>query len=105
MKKHFYLIPLMALLSVITFSACDRGSGQNGKIIRNAVTDQVLYFISGSYPEHDAVQYVTAGGSFRQIAVPEQLRIRQSRFGLLYQLPEDERILFAALALDPGVYR
>ena len=24
---------------VITFSACDRGSGQNGKIIRNAVTD------------------------------------------------------------------
>ena len=39
MKKHFYLIPLMALLSVITFSACDRGSGQNGKIIRNAVTD------------------------------------------------------------------
>ena len=73
--------------------------------IRNAVTDQVLYFISGSYPEHDAVQYVTAGGSFRLIAVPEQLRIRQSRFGLLYQLPEDERILFAALALDPGVYR
>ena len=73
--------------------------------LRSAETDQVLYFISGISPDHDSVQYVTADGKFRQIAVQEQLRVRQSTSGLLYRLPETERILFDALSPDPAVYR
>ena len=73
--------------------------------LRSAETDQVLYFISGKYPDHDSVQYVTAGGEFRRVDLPDQLRVRQSRSGLLFSLPETECILFSALSPDPAVYR
>ena len=96
--------------------SADRGFAKLGKVkgaeidpvsleLRSAETDQVLYFISGISPDHDSVQYVTADGKFRQIAVQEQLRVRQSTSGLLYRLPETERILFDALSPDPAVYR
>ena len=65
----------------------------------------MLYFFSGISPDHDSVQYVTDDGKFRQIAVPDQLRVRQTSSGLLYRLPETERILFDALSPDPAVYR
>ena len=74
-------------------------------VLRSAETDQMLYFISGIYPNHDSVQYVTSDGEFCRIAVPDQLRIRRSSSGLLYKLPEPERILFDALSPDPAVYR
>lgn len=73
--------------------------------LRSAETDQVLYFFSGISPDHDSVQYVTDDGKFRQIPVPDQLRVRQTSSGLLYRLPETERILFDALSPDPAVYR
>ena len=74
-------------------------------VLRSAETDQMLYFISGIFPDHDSVQYVTADGEFRRIAVPDQLRIRRSPSGILYKLPEPECILFDALSPDPAVYR
>ena len=96
--------------------SADRGFAKLGKVkraeidpvsleLRSAETDQMLYFISGISPDHDSVQYVTADGKFRQIAVQEQLRVRQSTSGLLYRLPETERVLFDAPSPDPAVYR
>ena len=73
--------------------------------LRDAETDQALYFISGSYPGNDTVQYVTDSGAFQQLAPPDQLRIRQSPSGILYKLPETERILFNSLSPDPAAYR
>lgn len=73
--------------------------------LKDAETDQVLYFISGSYPGFESVQYVTDNGAFHQLALPDQLRVRQSPSGILYSLPESERILFNALSPDPASYR
>lgn len=67
--------------------------------LRAAETDKVLYFISGDFPEQDSVQYTTDGGTFRQIEITQQHRIRQNTHGLLFQLPEDEVIFFNSLML------
>ena len=65
--------------------------------LRDTETDHVLYFLSGSFPEKTAVQYIDAYGAFHQIAPAEQLRVRTSENGILCQLPENEEIIFASL--------
>ena len=96
--------------------SADRGTAKLGHLksaridpdtleLKDAETDQALYFISGRYPGFESVQYVTDNGMFRQIALPDQLRVRQSPSGILYKLPESERILFNALSPDPASYR
>ena len=81
------------------------GIDPNTLELRSAETDRMLYFISGSYPGFESVQYVTDSGTFRQLALPDQLRVRQSPSGILFSLPESERILFNALSPDPAAYR
>lgn len=68
--------------------------------IRDAETDHVLYFISGAFPEQASVQYTGADGKFIKIPLKEQLRVRLSDNGILYQLPETERIRFDSLSLS-----
>ena len=72
--------------------------------IQAAETDRVLYFISGDHPDPDTVLYTAADGTFRQLPLTEQQRIRQTGYGILYRLPESERILFSALTLDPSAF-
>ena len=70
----------------------------NSLELRNVVTDQVLYFISGDFAEQESVQYTKSDGSFRQIETKDQLRVRVSENGLLYQLPKEEMIYFFSLS-------
>ena len=65
--------------------------------LRNAETDHVLYFISGDYADKTAVQYTSAYGAFHQIAPSEELRVRQTNAGILFQLPEEQEIIFDSL--------
>ena len=93
----------------------DRGFTRLGKLcraelnindysVRNTETDHMIYFISGIYPEQAAVQYTKTDGAFFQIPVNEQLRVRQNDLGILYQLPETERIRFDSLFLSPASF-
>ena len=68
--------------------------------LRDAKTDQVLYFVSGPYPEQAAVRYTGADGIFRQPGVSEQDRVRQTPYGILYGLPEEEVLWFDSLDIE-----
>lgn len=89
----------------------NRGIARLGKIchakvniddytVRDAETDHVLYFISGAFPEQASVQYTGADGKFIKIPLKEQLRVRLNDNGILYQLPEAEKIRFDSLSLS-----
>lgn len=65
--------------------------------IKAAETGEVLYFVSGVYPEQEEVQYITTEGTFRQLRSTDMMRVRQNRFGILYKLPESEEIIFDSL--------
>ena len=66
--------------------------------VRNVVTDHPLYFISGKFAGEDSVRYTTADGRFVQVPPAEQLRIRGTGSGILYQLPEEIQIWFDSLS-------
>lgn len=68
--------------------------------VRDITADKVIYFISGDFPEKSRAQYVTADGAFIQIGENDQYRVRGSSEGILYQLPEDELILFDSLTAN-----
>ena len=76
----------------------------NDYSVRKAEADHMIYFISGIYPEQAAVQYTKADGAFLQISVNKQLRVRLNDMGILYQLPETERIRFDSLFLSPASF-
>ena len=65
--------------------------------LEDVVTDQVLYFFSGVYPEQKSVQYTKSDGKFIQIERLDQFRVRAAQSGLLYQLPKEEEIYFFSL--------
>ena len=94
--------------------SADRGFARLGRLIsadvdpgtmalRNAVTDHALYFISGSFPEQAGVQYTGADGIFRQTGLNSRDRVRQTGYGILYRLPENEALRFGSLTLDPSI--
>ena len=76
----------------------------NDYSVRKTEADHMIYFVSGIYPEQAAVQYTKADGAFLQIPVNEQLRVRLNNMGILYQLPETERIWFDSLFLSPASF-
>lgn len=71
---------------------------RSGKL-RSAETDEVLWFVSGEFPEGASVQLTGADGSFRRIAAEDRSRVRRSDAGILYALPKEEEILFDSLTL------
>ena len=67
--------------------------------LSDAEADHITYFICGPYADKTSAQYTTADGEFKQTAAEEQLRIRRSGSGILYQLPETEQIFFNSLTV------
>ena len=84
-----------AKLGHLTSAELDPRSGK----LRSAETDEVLWFVSGDFPERATVQYTGSDGSFRRIAAEERSRVRLSDAGILYALPKEEEILFDSLTL------
>ena len=68
--------------------------------LRSAETDHALYFISGDYADKTAVQYTSAHGAFHHISPSEGLRVRQTADGILFQLPEEQEIVFHSLTAE-----
>ena len=89
----------------------DRGFARLGRLrsalidpetleIRNAETDQVLYFVSGQYPDKAGVHYTKSDGTFRQIDPSDLQRVRSSKNGILFRLSEEEKIIFNSLSTE-----
>lgn len=89
----------------------DRGLARLGRVryaladpetlqLRDIETDFVLYFFSGDYAEKMNVQYSAVDGSFVEKDPSSQFRVRQSGSGILYQLPEEEQIIFRSLTFS-----
>lgn len=86
----------------------DRGFARLGRLcsaefdpdsgeLRSAVTDGVLYFISGKFPEQASVQYTRSDGTFVRSESSELQRVRLTEYGILYSLPAEEKVWFDSL--------
>ncbi len=69
----------------------------NTSTIEETLVDQVLYFVSGELPETVRITYQTSGGETIILPLQEAWQIRRSREGNLYQLPEQNEIIFETL--------
>lgn len=63
------------------------------------LTDTVLYFIDGTYPNDASIAYSGANGNDERIGGDELLRVRETERGTLYQLPKNALIRFRTLDL------
>ncbi len=72
--------------------------------IRNAQTDLVLCFISGVFPDKAEMIYTNADGKLKQTRNSGKVRVRASDYGILYELPKEEAILFDSLAPDLSIF-
>lgn len=63
------------------------------------LTDTVLYFIDGSYPNDASIAFSDADGNDERIEGDDLLRVRDTRSGTLYHFPKDELIRFRTLDL------
>ncbi len=72
--------------------------------IRDAQTDLVLCFISGAFPERTEMVYTDAAGNLKQTVRNGKVRVRESQYGILYELPKEEVLLFDSLVPDLSVF-
>ena len=88
----------------------DGGYAKLGRIVRasvnaetlepvNVVTDQVLFFSSGNYPESAGVRYTGIDGVYRAMSGADLLRIRVTEGGVLYELEPAEQVFFDSLTV------
>ena len=70
----------------------------------DAQTDLVLCFITGAYPEKTEMLYTNAAGNLKRTAQTGRKRVRASEYGILYELPKDEVLLFDSISPDPAVF-
>lgn len=72
--------------------------------IREAQTDRSLCFITGAYPEKTEMLYTNAAGNLKRTVQTGRKRVRASEYGILYELPKDEVLLFDSISPDPAVF-
>ena len=88
----------------------DRGFAKMGKINQlqagsshaenqETLTDHVLFFIQGAFPEKARITYQTSDGRTIWLKMEDGWLVRRSKDGILYQLAENDEIVFETLDL------
>ncbi len=89
----------------------DGGYAKLGRLVRasvnaatlelsNAVTDQVLFFSSGNYPESAGVRYTSVDGAYQSVSGADMRRIRVTDGGVLYELDPAEQVCFDSVTVS-----